>query len=334
LAGALQTGRAVPRLPVLALVSFALAPVVARAATAPALAIPALPSEGQTLGLLVVGPPTPAGLAARGAVRVFLEVHGHHVVLLPSTGAPPHRDDVLKLCAERTLDGVAFVKISTAPDGISAEVELRDMNGDLYSEVVSSDGLAAASSRRESKAQFAIPDVRAPPSRRALEASTAPAANAPPAPEFVWFEDHGAVAVLGEARLADGEVYRVLGRPDLQARYVARAERKTTLRGLGGVALALGLLAGPPALLVAALCDHDCAKADAFAIGAGALFYGGVVSLIVAAATDPEPVEYRQRLSLARDYNKQRLGGSRASLLDVSVAPTPGGGAVLIGGRF
>jgi hypothetical protein len=302
----------------------------------PRITIPALPRAGETFGLLVVGAPTAAALAARDVVRVALESFGQHVIVLPTASAPPQRADVLKLCAERTLDGVAFVKISTVAPQVRVELEVRDQNGDLFRQVETTEDLGGTPRERTSQASFTLPDGPGPAPRMEGSEAAPPATPPSPPPALLWFEPDGR-AVLGDLRLADGEVYRVLGRPDLQARRDERLARKTALKVLGGVALGIGLLAATPAMIAVALCTHDCAKAEVFLIGAATLADGGITALVVGALTNADPVRPGERLDLALGYNRARLQGRPPlSSVSLSFAPSPAGDGGLVGlsGRF
>jgi hypothetical protein len=151
------------------------------------------------------------------------------------------------------------------------------------------------------------------------------------------FEDGGERAVVGDLRLADGEVYKALGRPDLADRYAARGELKTSLKLLGGIGLGVGVLLGPPIALGAALCTHECGRIDAFALGAAGLFWGGLGAIIAGVVIDPNPIDYRERLDMARSYNRKRLQEqSQVSNVDVSIAPSSAGngGILNLAGRF
>jgi hypothetical protein len=235
---------------------------------------------------------------------------------------------VLALCADRTLDGVATVRISTAAPTVVAEVEVRDLNGDLFSDT---DGPRdpVTSAVRTAKTSFAVRAAPSPPATGDASDVAAPVST-PATPPLLWFDDRGERAVLGDITLANGEEYRVMGRADLQARYAERAARKTTLKVLGGVALGLGTLVAMPAVLTKLVCTNDCTKANALLVVSGVLGWGGIAALIVGGVTDANPVDYHERLDLARSYNRSRVQGH------VSLAPTPAGdgGLVTVGGIF
>jgi hypothetical protein len=288
-------------------VSFAsvlLALLGSRAQAASELLIPALPGASQTFGLVVVGPQTPAAFAARNVVQHALESRQHHVVLVPAMATSPQRADVLKLCAAQTLDGVAFVRIWTLASPVIAEVEVRDMNGDLYVESSPSHGPAAGPVERWSKASFSLAgDPVQPPLADTPPMMGDAASSALPLLRF----DGGEQAVLGDLRLAGGEVYKALGRPDLAERYADRGDLKTGLKILGGISFGAGLLLGPFAVAGRAFCSHDCGRATAYMLGDAGLFWGGLGAIFAGAFIDSDPVDYRERLDLARAYNRQRL---------------------------
>jgi hypothetical protein len=288
------------------LASVLLAVLGSRAQAASELVIPALPRASQTFGLVVVGPQTPAAFAARNVVRLALESRQHHVILVPAMATTPQRADVLKLCATQALDGVAFVRIWALASRVTAEVEVRDMNGDLYIESSPSPGPAAGPVvERRSKARFSLTSDpvwpllgESPPMMGDSASSALP---------LLRFEDNGEQAWLGDLRLGEGEVYKALGRPDLAERYAARGDLKTGLKTLGGIALGVGLILMAPMVLVAAGCTHDCGRANAYALGAVGLFWGGLGTIVAGAVIDPNPVDYPERLDMARAYNRQRL---------------------------
>jgi hypothetical protein len=156
----------------------------------------------------------------------------------------------------------------------------------------------------QSKATFAVP---APESPGAAEPRPAPLGPLPP---LLWFDESNGSALLGERVLADGEVYRLLGRPDLEPRFQRRMSAKHALLVTGIAASAAGLLLGT-ALWASGHGPYiswpsSDQSANFFYIN-GAILAVGVGALAASWSIDPHPMARSERFARARDFNAARL---------------------------
>ena len=265
---------------------------------------------------MIVGEPDGTAVAARAVVSRALVDEGHPVEIVPGLEATPRREDVLRICAEYLLDGVAFVSVRRGHVPALADVAVRDSNGDPFEGTVVPDRLGgdlpggvhwSAPLFTASKATFAVPTP--------IEASSAaepPPAPVGPLPPLLWFDERDGSALLGERLLADGEVYRLLGRPDLELRCQSRTRTKKTLLATGVVSLATGLVLGT--VLWASghgpYIDTGWPSSDAgvnFFVINGALLAAGIGALAASSAVDPNPMARSERFMRARAFNAARL---------------------------
>lgn len=155
-----------------------------------------------------------------------------------------------------------------------------------------------------------------------------------------------AVPVLAStgAPLLGADLYRALGRADLEAEYRARQARHTTLAAAGGGLLLGGLLyaatrPGPSVDLPAeqfraAMDEQSRAQVRGLVVSLG----GGAL-LALAALLDPDPVDEAGRLRLieAHDRALDGAGGPAADLapaLSLGAGPLPGGAMARVGLAF
>ncbi|HVR02616.1 MAG TPA: hypothetical protein VMT47_10820 [Polyangia bacterium] len=82
----------------------------------------------------------------------------------------------------------------------------------------------------------------APESAGGAEPRPAPVGPLPP---LLWFDERDGNALLGERLLAAGEVYRLLGRPDLELSFQRRMRAKHALLATGIAASTIGVLLAP-----------------------------------------------------------------------------------------
>ena len=135
--------------------------------------------------------------------------------------------------------------------------------------------------------------------------------------------------------------YDAVGRPDLAHRYRTRQGWKTGSRVIGGISLGLGALAWVVARSVeftfgssacgvgAALGDMSpCTPAYKTLWVPDLMMAGGLALLIVPSLWSNDPVSLEEKLRLANE------AGTRGVSWNVSAAPAPGGGTIVLGGRF
>jgi hypothetical protein len=269
------------------------------------LTIPDLPHDDSRFGLLIVGEPDGTAIAARTVVRSALASEGHTTeLIIPGLEAVPRREDVLRICAQHRLDGLAFVSVRHGDVPARADVVVRDANGDPFrGEVVPDpDGWALRTPiLTESGATFTVPRPESP---SAAEPRPAPLR---PLPSLLWFDDRDGSALLGDRLLADGEVYRLLGRPDLELRFQSRMRAKHALLVTGIAASAMSLFVVPVLWSVARGGWPSPDRSGAFFYIDGALLAGAVGAVVGSWSIDPHPMARRDRFTLARDFNAARL---------------------------
>lgn len=280
------------------------------------LTIPDLPHDGSRFGVVIVGEPDGTAVAARALVLRTLVDEGHPTEIVPGLAAAPRREDVLRICAEYLLDGVAFVSVHRGHVPALADVVVRDSNGDPFEGTVAADRPGGEQTGSvhwsvplftQSRGTFTVPTPSEPPS--AAEPRPAPLGPVPP---LLWFDERDGSALLGERLLAPGEVYRLLGRPDLELRCQRRTRTKETLLATGIVSLATGLVLGT-ALWASGhgpYIDTGWPSSDAgvnFYVINGALLAAGVGALAASSAVDPNPMDRRERFVRARDFNAARI---------------------------
>jgi hypothetical protein len=280
------------------------------------LTIPDLPHDGSRIGVLIVGEPDGTAIAARAVVIRAIQSDGHPVEIVPALAAAPRRADVLRICAEYVLDGVAFISVRRSHVPVLADVEVRDANGDPFQGTVAADrpgGEGTASVHwsvplfTASRVSFAVPTPVEPPS--AAEPRPAPLGPLPP---LLWFDERDGSALLGERVLATGEVYRLFDRPELEPECRSRTSAKKVLLASGIAASAAGLVLGT--VLWASghgpYIDTGWPSSDAgknFFLINGALLGVGISAIAVSSAIDPNPMTRRERFAHARDFNAARL---------------------------
>jgi hypothetical protein len=278
------------------------------------LTIPDLPHDDSRFGLLIVGEPDGIAIAARAVVRRALENDGHPVEVISGLEAVPRREDVLRICAQNKLDGLAFVVVRRGHVPALADVGVRDANGDPFEGEAVPDRLGGDEPSRvhwtaplftASKATFNVPASEEP---EVAEPRPAPLGPLPP---LLWFDERNGSALLGERLLADGEVYRLLGRPDLELSFQSRMRTKNTLLATGIAASSTGLLLG---LVLSMVEGHrptlgwpSSDKEANFFFVDGAVLAGGIAALAVAWSIDPHPMARHERFERARDFNAARL---------------------------
>jgi hypothetical protein len=153
------------------------------------LTIPDLPREDSRFGLLIVGEPDGTAIAARTIVSRALVIAGHTTqLIIPGLTAVPRREDVLRICAQHKLDGLAFVSVSVrhGDERARADVVVRDANGDPFrGEVVpDQEGRVLRTPRlTKSEATFIVPTPESPSA-----AEPRPLALGP-VPALLWFEE-------------------------------------------------------------------------------------------------------------------------------------------------
>jgi hypothetical protein len=287
----------------------------AHAGKAP-LTIPDLPHDGSRFGLVIVGEPDGTAIAAREVVSRVLVDDGHPVAIVPALAAAPRREDVLRICAESLLDGVAFVSVRRGHVPALADVEVLDSNGDPFEGAVVPESVGGNTTSEShwsapvftaSRTSFAVPMPVESPS--AAEPRPAPRGPLPP---LLWFDERDGSALLGERVLATGQVYRLLRRPELEAECQSRTSAKKTILAAGIAASAAGLLLGT----VLWASGHgpyintgwpsSDAGIDFFVIN-GALLGAGISAIAVSSAIDPNPMARHERFVRARDFNAKRL---------------------------
>jgi hypothetical protein len=269
------------------------------------LTIPDLPRGGSRFGLLIVGEPDSTAIAARTAVSRALVLEGHTTeLIIPGLAAAPRREEVLRICAQHELDGLAFVSVRHGDAPARADVVIRDANGDPFrGEVVPDpEGRALRTPLfTESKATFTVPTPESP---SAAEPRPAPLRRLPP---LLWFDERDGSALLGDRVLADGEVYRLLGHPDLELRFQSRMRAKNALLVTGIAASAVSLLIGPLLWSVAERGWPSPDRSPTFLYVDGALLAVAVGAFSASWSIDPHPIGRRERFALARDFNAARL---------------------------
>jgi hypothetical protein len=301
------------------------------------------------VGLIIVGGRDRETLAARALAGASLTAAGHQVVFLPASTTPPARPWLLSLCAANDLDAVGLVRISTATPDWRVNVDIRDPEGRSLT-VGSASGGDLISGGSGSLVAIDVgflftmraADVAANEQARAdagqddLDAGEV-ADEQPAGRPRLWVSER--VAMLGPARISDGELLRLVGRSDLGNRHSVGI---AITRSLGFTAMGMGLTG----LIVAAFASGwergDCAEtntifvlagrpANCTASGAGlyaiplalAGVGGGFLIASFALAGDRPSLETRK--ALAREYNAR---------LTLSAAPRADGGVMLINGRF
>jgi hypothetical protein len=137
--------------------------------------------------------------------------------------------------------------------------------------------------------------------------------------------------------LDGGSFYDLVGRPDLAARYRTRHAWKSGLRIIGGVSLTLGALTWTMArMLEATFSSSVCGLAQQSACDPGyktlwvpdLMMAGGLALMVVPGFWSDDPVSKEEKARLARDAT------ARGVSWNVSAAPAPGGGTIVVGGRF
>jgi hypothetical protein len=269
------------------------------------LTIPDVPRDGSRFGVLIVGEPDGTAMAARAAVSRALESQGHRTDVIQGLAVAPRREDVLRICAENELDGLAAVSVRTGTAPARADVMVLDANGDPFRGVIAPDfdGFTLrAPTLTRSDATFIVP---APESPVAAEPRPAPL---DPVPPLLWYDDRDGSARLGEHLLGDGEVYRLLGRPDLEVAFQQRMHTKNVLLVTGVVASAVGVLLGSALWLSGRGIEWPSSDrtANYFYIN-GALLAVGVGALSASLSIDPHPIARSERLRRARLFNAARL---------------------------
>jgi hypothetical protein len=266
------------------------------------LSIPNLPRDGSRFGLLIVGEPDGTAIEARTIVSRALVSEGHTTeLIIPGLEAVPRREDVIGICAQHELDGLAFVSVRHGDAPARADVVVRDANGDLFhgQVVPDPDGSALRTPLlTDSKATFIVPTPESPSA-----AEPRPAPLGPP-PPLLWFDERNGSALLGERLLADGEVYRLLGRPDLELRFQRRMRAKHALMATAIAASATGVLLVP---LLWGFADHGQQPSAKFFYIDGAIVAAGLGALIASWSIDPHPMARSERFARARDFNAARL---------------------------
>jgi len=199
--------------------------------------------KGSRFGLLIVGEPDSTAIPAREVVNSAFVSEGHPTEIIPGLEAVPRREDVLRICAQHTLDGLAFVSVRRGDEPAVADVVVRDANGDPFRDEVAPEREEGRVLRTplstQSKATLTVP---APESAGGAEPRPAPVGPLPP---LLWFDERDGNALLGERLLAAGEVYRLLGRPDLELSFQRRMRAKHALLATGIAASTIGVLLAP-----------------------------------------------------------------------------------------
>ena len=277
------------------------------ASTVP-LTIPDLPRDGSRFGLLIVGEPDGTAIAARAVVGRALASEGHPTEIIPGLEAVPRREDVLRICAQHALDGLASVSVRRGHAPAQADVVVRDANGDPFRGEMVRDREEGRVLRTplftESKATFIVPTPESP---TAAEPRPAPLGPLPP---LLWFDERDGTALLGDRLLAAGEVYRLLGRPDLELSFQRRMRAKHALLATGIAASAIGVLLAPVWKLSGHSGDLGWSSSDTatnFFYINGAILALGVGALATSWTIDPHPMARRERFERARDFNAARL---------------------------
>jgi hypothetical protein len=287
------------------------------------LVITDVPHDGSRFGVLIVGEPDGTAVAARTAVSRELARQGHPVEIVPGLEAGPRREDVLRICAQYTLDGLAFVAVRRGPEPALAEVAVVDANGDPFrgSFVPSVGALPdqtywTAPRLTQSSSTFTVPTLE-------LLASAAERRPAPlgPVPPLLWFDERDGSAMLGQRALGTGEVYRLLGRPELELPTQRRMHQKHVLLVSGIAASAAAVLLAPALLVTGHEPDWQSdASSTRFVFVDGALLAAGIGALAASLTIDPNPMAPNERFARARDFNAARLP-DEAAPEDVPEAP-------------
>ena len=133
--------------------------------------------------------------------------------------------------------------------------------------------------------------------------------------------------------LAGAEFYRVIGRPDLEAKYLARQRRMRALTWTG-----LGLLGGALVFAAGAASTEDGTQ-DLMSTGVLLTAVASGVTLGIAMGMElrPHPIGEGEAKRLAAEYNRTlraRLGLPVHTSLRVGPYATTRGGGLALGGRF
>jgi len=269
------------------------------------LTIPDLPHDGSRFGVVIVGEPDGTAVAARAVVSRALVDDGHPVEIVPGLAAAPRREDVLRICAEYLLDGVAFVSVRGGHVPALADVAVLDSNGDPFRGEVVPDQegrVLRTPILTSSTATFTVPTPVEPPS--AAEPRPMPVGPLPP---LLWFDERDGSARLGDRLLADGEVYRLLGDPDFELRFQGRMRAKHALLATGIAASAMSLLVVPVLWSAAGSRWPPPYESSTFFYVDGTLLAAGVGAFIASWSIDPNPMARRERFARARDFNAAQL---------------------------
>jgi hypothetical protein len=159
----------------------------------------------------------------------------------------------------------------------------------------------------------------------------------------------------GRRPLEGADFYATVGRPDLAARYRDVEGNKNLARGIGGVTIGVGVLWGLGELLYSAADTVASAIPCTFSGGSGSqdntwcnphqasgVPWGvavlGLVLVAAPSAVSSHPVSESERRQLIERYNAElrARAGLGAPRPTVRLAPvlTPGGGGMLLSGRF
>jgi hypothetical protein len=260
------------------------------------------------VALIVDGDETAPALAARSEVEQALRGTGHEVIILPARRTPLPPGREL-LRATAEVGAAALVLVQSVPAYGAGAIWVSAYD-------VDGDRLFAYGGR-----------VLAPVEPLASEA--------PPDPQVL-------------SMLNGPELYQILGRPDLVARYEHRRSVKQVVRVTGGVLLGIGVIVGLLDLAAVGLesgvqavtClpyepgyGSSMCKDPPQASGIPWLIALGGLGMVVGpsfVATDPlSPAEKRALIDAA-------VAAPPHGALSLSLAPvvTAGGGEVVLGGRF
>ena len=326
----------------------------ARAHAAPGIARAALDVAAlrdlRGVGLLVVGDDDRISGPALGLARASIAAAGHRVVPLPTWPEEPARRWLVESCAAHDLDAVALVRISPDPGAWRVNVDIRDPEGRqlLTGSRRGPEQDHLLGEGNSTVPMFAVFSFKIAPDdvvayERQLATARPPQAARAETEEDrlprLWVSEH--VTMLGPARLADAEFYRLVGRSDLYKPhhgaiavtrtigYTALGAGVTTLvLAAAGAGLVKGACAGPNFVDMAsgqpASCDDDVSAVFVIPLGLAALGGGFLIASHMIGADQPS---LETRRTLARDYNAR---------LALSAAPSArlDGGVMMINGRF
>jgi hypothetical protein len=296
----------------------------ARAATEPPLqaalqraALNAFPR----VGVAMAGNATDALSRAREEVEQALSETGHEVVTISAApiALPPSPELLRDVAALYRLSGLVVVEASDAAGSPTISLQLYDLGGARVFEFSGRDAVSAA--------------------------PVAPVAAVAP----VTAAGAGPPIDLRVLPLLEGpDFYRLIGRPDLADQYEHRRSVKTGFRVAGGITLGVGVVWGLLDLAATAFVGGAQAVLCPPASGSGAnsgcqngpsasgvpwlVALGGLGMLVVPSFVSTDPLSPAERRALLDVPAGPR--GQPAMSVSIAPAPAPGGGSLLLGGRF